>query len=67
MLADVGRGRGPQRFILVLGRSGWGPGQLERELRQRAWFVIPFDAQLVFGKNQAGKWRTALKRKAVDL
>ncbi len=67
VLYDIDQGRGPQQFLVIFGRAGWAPGQLERELILRTWVVIPFDRELVFGKDHAGKWRKALARREVDL
>lgn len=67
VFADLNRRRGPKRYLLLAGRAGWSPGQLEREIRLGAWAVIPFDETLVFDPNQAGKWRKALERRGVDL
>ena len=35
--------------IFYVGHSGWGPGQLENELAEGSWLVLPADAQHVFG------------------
>lgn len=67
VFGDISRRRGPKRYLLVVGRSGWSSGQLEREIRQGTWAVIPFDRELVFGRDQRGKWRKALERRGVDL
>jgi putative transcriptional regulator len=67
ILADLARGRGPKQAIPVLGHAGWGPGQLESELAQGAWFVIPADPALVLAPGHEGMWRQALARKGVDL
>lgn len=44
-------GEGPEDFRLLLGYAGWGPGQLEGEVRDGAWLPAPADAELL--------WRTA--------
>ncbi len=38
-----------QPLRLFIGHSGWGKGQLERELRQGAWFTLPASVEDVFG------------------
>ena len=67
VLYDIARGRGPKKYLVIFGRAGWAPGQLERELVLGTWVVIPFDIDLVFDKDHAGKWRKALARREVDL
>jgi putative transcriptional regulator len=67
VLRDIGKGRGPKRYLVIFGRAGWAPGQLERELRLRTWAVIPFDHNLIFGKDHAAKWRKAMALREVDL
>jgi len=57
---------GPERFVLALGCSGWGAGQLEDELRQNAWLVVDADAAIVFEGAPEDKWRLALKRLGFD-
>jgi putative transcriptional regulator len=51
----------PERFILALGCSGWGAGQLEDELRQNAWLVVDADDAIVFDAPNADKWARAIK------
>src|SRR5437879_668235 len=34
---------GPEKSLVAFGYAGWGPGQLESELGQRAWFTAPDD------------------------
>lgn len=67
LFQDIAAGKGPKRYTVLIGRAGWGPGQLEREISQRSWFTIPYDTELVFGRDQRNKWRMALKRRGVDL
>lgn len=46
-----------------LGYAGWGPGQLEGELEQNAWLVIPATPEIVFHPDPAEGWNAALTRK----
>ncbi len=48
---------------IYAGYSGWGPGQLETELQQDAWFVHPASAGIVFHPNPDAGWKDALGEK----
>lgn len=48
ILELIGGGRGPSRFLVSLGCSGWGPGQLERELEDSAWLTAPASQETLF-------------------
>jgi len=62
ILEEIAAGRGPARYILTLGYSGWGPGQLEGEIAQNAWLTCPADADLMFATPDSKKWEGALER-----
>ena len=48
ILEAVGRGAGPEKFIVTLGYSGWSAGQLEDELRQNAWLTVEASEAILF-------------------
>jgi putative transcriptional regulator len=50
----------PQRSTLALGYAGWGPGQLEREIRENVWLTCDVDPSLIFDEDYADKWSRAL-------
>jgi putative transcriptional regulator len=52
----------PRRAILALGYSGWGPGQLEQELRDNVWLICEADEALLFGDDHDNKWTMALAK-----
>jgi len=56
----------PPRTRLVVGYSGWGPGQLEAELRESAWLIGEIDRELIFGTPPGQMWETAIRRLGAD-
>lgn len=57
---DVAAGLDQIRFFA--GYSGWGGGQLEAELAEGAWLVVPADAEDVFAADTDAMWRAVLRR-----
>ncbi len=66
ILRDMAAGRGPDLSLLALGYSGWGPGQLESEIRQNAWLTASAEQDIVFGGNSSGKWDAAIRSLDID-
>ncbi len=66
ILEALARGEGPARALLALGYSGWGPGQLEAEIRANGWLIADAPADLVFSPDDAGKWVGALRGMGID-
>ena len=63
VLRAIGAGVGPHRALLVLGYSGWAPGQLEAEIRAGGWVAAPADSALVFDEDYDTKWQRAMARR----
>ena len=59
VLSDIGLGKGPRHRRLFLGYTGWGPGQLENELRRGDWNIAPYDEGIVFDDAIKTKWSRA--------
>jgi putative transcriptional regulator len=57
---------GGQRCRLLLGYAGWGPGQLDSELAQSAWIMVPADPDLVFSTPADEMWETAIRGLGID-
>ena len=66
ILEDIASGNGPEKAILALGYSGWGPGQLESEFQANGWLVCDAGGDVVFHDNPDTKWTVALKSMGVD-
>ncbi|MGE0151334.1 MAG: YqgE/AlgH family protein [Reyranellaceae bacterium] len=66
ILRDMASGRGPQDCLLALGYSGWGPGQLDREIQENGWLVAPADRELLFDAEVETKWKRAYAKLGVE-
>ncbi len=52
----------PARTRLLMGYAGWGPGQLDAELRQSAWLISQIEVDLIFDVPSPVMWETAIRR-----
>jgi len=63
VLADGG---GPARALFALGYAGWGPGQIENEIRSNGWVHCDADSAILFDFDLDRKWRKALLKLGID-
>ena len=47
-IKDIAKGKGPRNYLLTLGYTGWGPGQLMDEISENAWLSFSEDYDLIF-------------------
>ncbi|HLD16287.1 MAG TPA: YqgE/AlgH family protein [Coxiellaceae bacterium] len=59
MLESIAEGSGPADFIITLGYSGWESGQLEEELNDNDWLIVPFDRNVLFNIPLEHRWQEA--------
>jgi putative transcriptional regulator len=67
VLEDIARCRGPEKYLFILGYAGWGPGQLEQELVENGWLMVPADDHVIFDVPDEEKWRTAAMLYGIDI
>ena len=53
---------GEQPFLMCLGCAGWGPGQLDDEIRQGSWLYTELDPKLLFDEPVGARYEAALGR-----
>jgi len=66
ILESIARGKEPQSYIITLGCAGWGPGQLESELKHNAWLTYPIFEENIFNIPVDVRWVEAVKKMGID-
>lgn len=67
ILKAIAIGSGPRRSLLALGYAGWGPGQLDEEIKANGWLHVAADDELVFGAGDVeDKWEKAMAKLGID-
>jgi putative transcriptional regulator len=56
----------PKRTVVLAGYAGWGPGQLDAELAESAWLIMPVELDLIFEIPSAAAWEMAIRRLGAD-
>lgn len=67
ILAAIGEGVGPEDYLVALGYSGWGDGQLETELESNSWLTCPATAELLFRTPWQDLYGAVLAGMGIDL
>ncbi len=63
-LLDIGECFSPAKKVrLFAGYAGWSPGQLEDEVKRKAWLSHPASLELVFDTPPEKLWQAVLRRK----
>ena len=66
MLRAIAQGRGPEYWIIALGYSGWGGGQLESELTQNGWTIAEGSPDWLYEAACGDKWLMAWEALGID-
>jgi len=56
----------PKRTVVLAGYAGWGPGQLDSELAESAWLIMPVELDLIFEIPSTSAWEMAIRRLGAD-
>jgi len=63
-LLEIGEGfSATKRVRLFAGYAGWSPGQLEGEMKRKAWLTYPATVNLVFETPPEDLWKKVLRQK----
>ena len=67
ILRDIGSDKGPKQSLIAFGYAGWGPGQLEGEIKSRVWVTAPVELRLIFDEDRDKLWEAVFARRIQDL
>ena len=67
ILESIGKDDGPDEFLVALGYSGWGEGQLEEELGSNAWLTCPASSDILFRTPVDKRYEAVLRLIGIDL
>ena len=63
-LIELGDSFSPtQRIKMFAGYAGWSPGQLEDEMKRKAWLTHAASLELVFDSQPEQLWKNILRQK----
>lgn len=67
ILIDAAKAKGPTHMRLLLGYTGWGPGQLEGEIQENVWLSCAAKAEDIFSADPMGLYEKCIARLGIDL
>jgi putative transcriptional regulator len=66
ILEAIAAGTGPTNCMISLGCAGWGPGQLEEEIKQNAWLTSPVFEDVIFEPPVEDRWEAAVRKLGIQ-
>ncbi len=67
ILMALGTDQAPEKFLVTLGYAGWGPGQLEEEIKANSWLTTHADGDILFNTPIEQRWKKATERLGIDI
>ena len=66
ILREISMGRGPEKYFITLGYSGWSAGQLEDEIAANGWLVCPMDEAVIFNAESSTKYNAVMNAMGIN-
>jgi putative transcriptional regulator len=66
ILETLGTTEQPDHFLVALGYASWQRGQLEKELSETGWLVLPADPAIIFQTPISQRWQAAVKQLGIQ-
>lgn len=67
LLQDIIEGVGPKKKIIAMGHCVWHRGELEWELFNNKWLIVPSDPKLLFDTERSKRWDEAVKSSGMEM
>ena len=67
IVLDLKNGGGPDEFRFSFGYAGWRKGQIEREIENGDWLLMPADDDFIFSIPNTDKWKKAASKFGIDI
>ena len=67
IVADLKNRNGPDEFRFSFGYAGWGKGQVEREIENGDWLLMPANDDFIFSIPNTDKWQKAASQFGIDI
>ncbi len=67
VIDDLANGMGPNKYRFSLGYTGWDKGQLNKEIENGDWLIMPASSKLIFNIPDNKKWDKISSEFGMDL
>ncbi|HLC16701.1 MAG TPA: YqgE/AlgH family protein [Thermodesulfovibrionia bacterium] len=67
IIRDIAKKEGPEHLLFLMGYAGWAPSQLEYEITENGWLIVPADDEILFSLTDDRKWEMAAKNYGIDI
>ena len=67
ILEAIADNKGPEKYLIALGYSGWVAGQLEQEMLKNSWLNVPFDEHIIYDAPINRRWVMAANTIGLDI
>ena len=59
-------GKNYKKILFAKGIAAWNPAQLEEEISENNWFVVPASVDLLFSQRSKSKWESIIKNLGIN-
>ena len=67
ILQDIMEGIGPNKKIIAMGHCSWDRGELEWQIFNNEWLIVPSNIELLFDTNADKRWQKARALSGINL